>query len=275
MPPGCARATSTPVGALRVRRRLHPRQPAGRGRHGGRARRVPAGVRHPEARCCLRDQGDRGGGRHGVAARHQQGPHQDSGKRRGGAESFNQVVIFRRRPTRLEDPQLHVRCRQGSGPAEVKRCPTNATPSSWATAATPSIASGRSPAGEGFGFLSDLMVDGEGRVHVAQRGTDQPVLVFDRDGRLVGAWGEGTLAEPHYINGAPDGSILVADRDAHQVLRFDQQARSCRRWASGTGRRSTRRSTIRPRRRRRPTARSMSPTATAIPASIASRRTAR
>ena len=77
------------------------------------------------------------------------------------------------------------------------------------------------PAGENFGFLSDVMVDGGGRVHVAQRGTDRPVLVFDRDGRLAGSWGEGTLAEPHYITAAKDGAILVADRDAHQVLRFD------------------------------------------------------
>ena len=95
----------------------------------------------------------------------------------------------------------------------------------------------RLPAGESFGFLSDLMVDGEGRVHVAQRGTDRPVLVFDRDGRLAGAWGEGVLAEPHYINAAPDGSILVADRDAHQVLRFDAagkllQALGKRHWPS-------------------------------------------
>jgi len=73
----------------------------------------------------------------------------------------------------------------------------------------------------GFGFLSDLMVDHEGRVHVAQRGTDQPVVVFDRDGREIGSWGEGTLAEPHYINATPDGGMLVADRDVHQVLRFD------------------------------------------------------
>jgi hypothetical protein len=77
------------------------------------------------------------------------------------------------------------------------------------------------PAGENFGFLSDVMVDGEGRVHVAQRGTDRPVLVFERDGKLAGSWGEGALAEPHYITAANDGAILVADRDAHQVLRFD------------------------------------------------------
>ena len=78
------------------------------------------------------------------------------------------------------------------------------------------------PAGESFGFLSDLMVDGDGRVHVAQRGTDRPVLVFERDGSLAGSWGEGMLAEPHYINAGIDGSILVADRDAHQILRFSK-----------------------------------------------------
>lgn len=95
----------------------------------------------------------------------------------------------------------------------------------------------RLPAGERFGFLSDVMVDGDGRVHVAQRGTDRPVLVFERDGKLAGSWGEGTLAEPHYLNAAPDGSILVADRDAHQVLRFTRdgkllQALGKRHWPS-------------------------------------------
>jgi len=93
------------------------------------------------------------------------------------------------------------------------------------------------PAGESFGFLSDLAVDGEGRVHVAQRGTDRPVLVFGRDGKLVGTWGEGQLAEPHYITAANDGGMLVADRDAHQVLRFDKagklvQALGKRHWPS-------------------------------------------
>ena len=93
------------------------------------------------------------------------------------------------------------------------------------------------PAGESFGFLSDLAVDSEGYVHVAQRGTDRPVLVFARDGRLLGSWGEGALAEPHYINASRDGGMLVADRDAHQVLRFDRhgtlvQALGKRHWPS-------------------------------------------
>ncbi|UYN95164.1 MAG: 6-bladed beta-propeller [Enhydrobacter sp.] len=83
----------------------------------------------------------------------------------------------------------------------------------------------RLPPGDAFGFISDVMVDGDGRVHVAQRGTDRPVLVFGPDGGYRGAWGEGVLAEPHYITAGHDGTILVADRDAHQVLRFDGDGR--------------------------------------------------
>jgi len=95
----------------------------------------------------------------------------------------------------------------------------------------------RLPAGESFGFLSDLAVDGEGCVQVAQRGTDRPVLVFGRDGKLAGTWGEGQVAEPHYITAGNDGAMLVADRDAHQVLRFDRrgklvQALGKRHWPS-------------------------------------------
>jgi DNA-binding beta-propeller fold protein YncE len=79
----------------------------------------------------------------------------------------------------------------------------------------------RLPPGETFGFVSDVMVDEEDRVHVAHRGTPHPILVFDRDGQCAGHWGEGLIGEPHYLIRAADGSILVADRDAHQILRFD------------------------------------------------------
>jgi DNA-binding beta-propeller fold protein YncE len=84
----------------------------------------------------------------------------------------------------------------------------------------------RLPPGDGFGFVSDLAVDGDGRVHVAQRGTDRPILVFERDGSYAGAWGAGVIAEPHYITYTPDdGGFLVADRDAHQLLRFNGEKR--------------------------------------------------
>lgn len=73
-----------------------------------------------------------------------------------------------------------------------------------------------------FGFISDLVVDHAGRVHVAQRGTDLPILIFERDGSYAGAWGAGLVSEPHYVTRAGDDSVLVTDRDSHQVLRFDR-----------------------------------------------------
>jgi peptidylglycine monooxygenase len=79
----------------------------------------------------------------------------------------------------------------------------------------------RLPSGVSFGFISDLVVDRHDRVHVAQRGTSQPMLVFERDGSYAGSWGAGVIADPHYVTRAGDDTILVADRDSHQVLRFD------------------------------------------------------
>lgn len=78
----------------------------------------------------------------------------------------------------------------------------------------------RLPPNLAFGFISDLLVDPAGRVHVAQRGTDQTVVVFERDGSYAGSWGMGAIGEAHYLTRAPDDTVLVADRDSHQILRF-------------------------------------------------------
>ena len=91
----------------------------------------------------------------------------------------------------------------------------------------------RLPPGQTFGFVSDVMVDDEDHVLVAHRGAGHPMLVFDRDGRLVGQWGEHDIAEPHYVLRASNNGVLVADRDAHQILRFD----TARRLVQSLGRR--------------------------------------
>ena len=69
----------------------------------------------------------------------------------------------------------------------------------------------RLPAGESFGFLSDLMVDAGGRVHVAQRGTDRPVLVFERDGRECVSCGKrtGIMTCDHVIPVSRGGSSTL------------------------------------------------------------------
>ena len=84
------------------------------------------------------------------------------------------------------------------------------------------------PRAHAFGFISDVVVDVRGHVHVGHRGGSAPVLVFDESGRFLRSWGEGRIADIHYMTVTPDGNILVADRDAHQILEFDPDGALCR-----------------------------------------------
>ena len=52
------------------------------------------------------------------------------------------------------------------------------------------------PAGQTIGIVSRVATDAEDHVYVFQR-KDPPVLVFDRDGTYVGAWGSGEITDPH------------------------------------------------------------------------------
>ena len=84
---------------------------------------------------------------------------------------------------------------------------------------------------EPLGFVSDLVVDSKGFVHVGHRGTESPVLVFDPSGAFVRSWGQGEVADVHYLSINDDDVILLADRDAHQILAFDTDGN--RRFALG------------------------------------------
>jgi len=79
---------------------------------------------------------------------------------------------------------------------------------------------GELPSGIRIRGLSDVAVDSQDRVYAYQR-TDPPVVVFDRSGAYLDSWGSGVIADAHGIYCAPDDRIVLADRDAHQVLEFN------------------------------------------------------
>jgi hypothetical protein len=66
------------------------------------------------------------------------------------------------------------------------------------------------PDGERFGLVSRVAADSQDRVYVFQR-TNPPVVVFDRDGTYLGAWGTGEVTDPHGLK-IVDDIVYTTDR---------------------------------------------------------------
>lgn len=64
-----------------------------------------------------------------------------------------------------------------------------------------------------------VAVDSKDRVFVFVRG-QRPVMVFNRDGTFVNAWGEGLFARPHGICIGPDDAVYCTDDVDHTVRKF-------------------------------------------------------
>jgi NHL repeat len=66
------------------------------------------------------------------------------------------------------------------------------------------------PPGEAFGIVSRVATDSHDRIYVFQR-KDPPVVVFDADGKYLGAWGSGEVADPHGLK-IVDDVVYTTDR---------------------------------------------------------------
>jgi DNA-binding beta-propeller fold protein YncE len=75
------------------------------------------------------------------------------------------------------------------------------------------------PADRGFGEVVAVACDSRDRVFLFARGP-RPVLVYDRDGRPLGSWGEGLFVRPHGIFIGPDGTVYCSDDCDHTVRAF-------------------------------------------------------
>src|SRR5271163_2214218 len=66
------------------------------------------------------------------------------------------------------------------------------------------------PPGETMGMVSRVAADAQDRIYVFQR-KDPPVVVFDRDGKYLGAWGSGEVTDPHGLKIVGD-VVYTTDR---------------------------------------------------------------
>lgn len=78
---------------------------------------------------------------------------------------------------------------------------------------------GALPEGWRFVEVAGVAVDSRDRVFVFNRGA-HPVVIFDRDGRFVGSWGEGLFARPHGLTIGPADAVYCTDDLDHTVKVF-------------------------------------------------------
>ncbi len=75
------------------------------------------------------------------------------------------------------------------------------------------------PADLVFGMVSAVATDSGDNVYVLHRGK-RPVVVFDRDGKFLRAWGDEQLSRPHGLRIDGDGNLWITDIEAQQVIKF-------------------------------------------------------
>lgn len=80
------------------------------------------------------------------------------------------------------------------------------------------------PAGWFWPEVAAVATDSRDRVFVFNRG-EHPVMIFDRDGSFVAAWGEGLFKRPHGIAIGPDDSVYCTDDLDHTVRKYTPEGR--------------------------------------------------
>jgi hypothetical protein len=74
----------------------------------------------------------------------------------------------------------------------------------------------KTPPGWGLGEVGSVGVDKHGNVYVFNRGA-HPMMIFDREGNFLRAWGEGLFPRAHGLHMAPDDTVFLTDDGDHTV----------------------------------------------------------
>jgi hypothetical protein len=74
----------------------------------------------------------------------------------------------------------------------------------------------RVPEGMRLGDVAGVGVDAADRIYVFHRG-EHPLMIFDREGNFLRAWGDGLFKRPHAVHMAPDDAVYLTDDGDHTV----------------------------------------------------------
>ena len=72
-----------------------------------------------------------------------------------------------------------------------------------------------------IGYPSAVTMDDAGLIYILHRGEKaDPLLVVDREGKVVRSWGKGLYKIPHSIRIDPQGNIWTVDSGSSMILKF-------------------------------------------------------
>jgi len=75
--------------------------------------------------------------------------------------------------------------------------------------------------GWAMGMVSWVAADRQGLVYLLQRGDKaDPIVVMNRDGKVVRSWGAGLYVMPHAIRIDPQGNVWTTDAASSKVIKF-------------------------------------------------------
>jgi DNA-binding beta-propeller fold protein YncE len=76
-----------------------------------------------------------------------------------------------------------------------------------------------------WGSATGVDVDANDNVYVLHRNESMPIMVFDRQGRFLRAWGEGMFKTTHFLRVDPSGYVWVTDRGSMQAFKFNSDGK--------------------------------------------------
>jgi DNA-binding beta-propeller fold protein YncE len=80
--------------------------------------------------------------------------------------------------------------------------------------------------GWALGMVSWVAADRHGQIYLLQRGDKaDPIVVLDREGRVVRSWGKGMFSTPHAIRIDPQGNVWTTDAASSMVYKFSPEGK--------------------------------------------------
>jgi DNA-binding beta-propeller fold protein YncE len=76
------------------------------------------------------------------------------------------------------------------------------------------------PKGFQFGLAAAVATDKDDNLFIFHRGK-QPIAVFDKAGKFLRSWGDGTVKTAHGLRIDHEGNVWTTDLGTHQVIKYD------------------------------------------------------